>query len=360
MADFRFLKAGEKWVILASRRAKRPDVARGSEPVCPFCPETEGEEEVYRVSEIASSGLTSLTIPSNDNSDWAVRVLNNKFPFAPIHEVIIHSPDHHKNFGELPVGHVELILQTYRQRYQTHQLQGQVYIFHNRGKEGGESLPHPHSQLAVIPFEVEIDAPRLDSVIASDQVRLGQRGNLLNPQEIASSQAPRNDVFLTTHFSILCPQSSQWPDEVWIAPQSRGKEFGEITDEEIADLAYSINRIIQLLSARHTISHREVASGDRGDLVRLLRLLRLTLMIPRNDIETSESFAFNFYIYPGKDWYLRLIPRAKILGGFELGTGIYVNTQDPTETINFIREHFENPDREKIQAEHTAEYERRV
>jgi len=49
--------------------------------------------------------------------------------FAPIHEVIIHSPDHHKSFDELPLFQSELVFKTYRQRFQAHQDKGQVYIF---------------------------------------------------------------------------------------------------------------------------------------------------------------------------------------------------------------------------------------
>ena len=77
------------------------------------------------------------------------------------------------------------------------------------------------------------------------------------------------------------------------------------------------------------------------------------------DIRHGHEFSFNFYIYPGKEWYLRLIPREKILGGFELGTGVIVNTQDPAETFNFIKEHFNEPDVEKIR-ENRAEYHRKA
>lgn len=292
--DFTFLPnpLSGKWVILAPRRAKRPDVAKGTEPVCPFCVGREGDEqEVYRVG------------GDPGDSNWQVRVLPNKFPFAPIHEVIIHSPDHHKNFGELPIDQVALIFQTYRQRYQTHQGKGQVYIFHNRGEGGGESLPHPHTQLAVIPNDIRMDIARL---AASEEM-----------EQVATDQ----EVYETTCFILFCPQSSQWPDEVWVAPKARGRAFGEITDEEISDLAHTITRLIEIFDLRH-----------------------------------GREFPFNFYIYPGGDWYLRLIPRVKGLGGFEVGTGIFVNTQDPKETIRFIKEHFDQPDREKIQTSHQAEY----
>lgn len=298
MADFQFLEnpLSKKWVILAPRRARRPDVAKGSEPVCPFCVGREKDErELFR-------------IPSNNDptsSEWLVRVIPNKFPFAPVHEIVIHSPDHHKNFDELPSDHVEIILQAYRQRYNEHQWKGQVYIFHNRGVAGGESLPHPHSQLAVVPDEVTMDIPRLDPT--------------------ASANNSHTETLQTQHFYAFCPKTSQWPDEVWIAPKLRGRAFGEITDEQIKDFAKTLSRIIQIFNLRH-----------------------------------GHDFPYNFYIYPGGDWYLRLMPRTKTLGGFEMGTGIFVNTQDPSETIAFIKAHFDKPDLEKLEVQNLASYEKMV
>jgi len=288
MGDFRFIQdpVSKKWVVLAPRRARRPDVAVKTQPACPFCYGKEKEEpDVYRVG------------GEKEDSNWQIRVIPNKFPFTPIHEVIIHSPDHHKNFGELPLDQAELILKTYRQRYNAHKDKGQVYIFHNRGEGGGESLPHPHTQLVVIPSEVKAEIPSL-------------------PQDSLIEES-----ISTSKFRIVCPIASQWPDEIWIVPKRRGDIFGSISDEEIEELAFVLSRLIQILDLRH-----------------------------------GHEFPFNFYVYPGKDWYLRLIPRAKSLGGFEVGTGIFVNTQDPKETISFIKEHFETPNEEKIKREHQAEY----
>ena len=76
MADFKFLEdpVSKKWVILAPRRAKRPDIAREPSPLCPFCIGREKDEpELYRVG-----GKTG-------DSNWQIRVVPNRFPFAPIH-----------------------------------------------------------------------------------------------------------------------------------------------------------------------------------------------------------------------------------------------------------------------------------
>jgi UDPglucose--hexose-1-phosphate uridylyltransferase len=83
-------------------------------------------------------------------------------------------------------------------------------------------------------------------------------------------------------------------------------------------------------------------------------------MIQLLDMRHGNEFPFNFYIYPGIDWYIRIIPRLKLLGGLEVGTSLFVNTQDPKETFKFITEHFGNPDEEKIKTLHKATYRKGV
>ena len=286
MPDFEFRKnLANKWTILAPRRAHRPSESKHTELlVCPFCVGQEHlDPDVYR-----SGG---------EGQAWEVRVVHNKFPFTEVHEIIIHSPDHHKSFGELPIEHVEKILRMYQNRFLTHQKSGQVYIFHNSGERAGESVPHPHTQLAVLPFTVSIDAPLL----------------ILSGEE----------THTTKNFFLFSPFSAQWPDEVWIVPQKRKQIFSKISESEIIDLAFVLSRTVQLMSTRH-----------------------------------GHEFPYNFYIYPGVDWYLRIIPRIKHLGGLEVGTGIIVNTQDPKETIAFIKQHFEEMDEQKILTSAKANYQK--
>jgi UDPglucose--hexose-1-phosphate uridylyltransferase len=290
--DYKFIHdtISGKWVISAPKRAKRPNTQDHKSSFCPFCPGRETQEkELYRVG------------GKDQDQNWLIRVLPNKYPFAPIHEIIVHSQDHRKNFDELPLSQVELIIDTFKNRFLTYQSEGNVYIFHNHGEAGGESLIHPHSQLVVIPDNMTSEIPPLHRV-----------------EEGKSYQE-------TNEFLLHCPSTSQWPDEVWIIPKKEEEVFSGITAQSSQDLAFVVARLIQIFDLRH-----------------------------------GHNFPFNFYIYPGRNWYLRLIPRVKILGGFELGTNIFVNTQDPDESISFIKEHFEKPDFERIKKEHQAEYRRSV
>jgi UDPglucose--hexose-1-phosphate uridylyltransferase len=307
MSDFAFLQnpISKKWLIAAPHRADRPDDAHGK-ILCPFCVGLEDHDpEVYRMPYVADGKKFDSIYPASTattKADWSVRVVKNRYPFAPIHEVIIHSPDHKRSFSELPQYQAVLILETYRHRYNEHHRHGQVYIFHNHGQKAGESLRHPHTQLAVLPEKVYLDIPHLASV--AGDMKLGIE---------------------TEHFVVFCPTLSSWPDEVWITPKRPKTYFGEITDVEIADLSHILGNLIHLYDLRH-----------------------------------GREFAFNFYIYPSDNWYMRLIPRVKTFGGFEVGTGVMVNTQMPKETMEFIKEHFHTPDVEKILNQHQAQYHRGV
>ena len=291
--DFKFVNIPslENWIILAPKRAKRPDIhERKKERVCPFCPKTQSTDiETYRLGG---------EFPDNN---WSVRAVKNKFPFTPIHEVIIHTPEHKHSLSELSVDQVKLVIEAFVNRFNTYLREGTVCIFSNAGHDAGESINHTHSQLAVVPKEIPIVVPTLEEFLDYDR-----------------------EFFNVKDFEIICPPYSQWPDETWIVPNDRGKLFGEITYEEMESLAYILRRLIFIFEARH-----------------------------------EEDFSYNFYIYPRRDWYLRILPRAKIAGGFEIATGIYVNTQDPKETMEFIKTHFFEEEREKIK-KHKAEYRRGV
>ena len=289
MSDFRFIKIPgvATWVISAPKRARRP--SNPGKKVCPFCPGTEKKEpEIYRIG------------GEYPDLNWQVRVIPNKFPFAPIHELVIHSPEHHTHISDLPIDQVKLIIETYVNRYNAHRKKGSVIIFRNVGHDAGESVGHAHSQIAVVPKNIPIEIPRLEK-------NLSYYGEHFSVGE---------------YFSLVCPPYSQWPDEVWIVPTIRGKIFGEIQQTEAESLAYVLKRLVGILNIRH-----------------------------------GHDFPNNYYIYPYEDWYLRLTPRSKILGGFEIATGIYVNTQDTRETMKFIKQHFYHEDEGQI-LKNPADYRR--
>jgi UDPglucose--hexose-1-phosphate uridylyltransferase len=277
----------QRWVVIAPGRIARPSQVREVEKPgqvikkgeyfwradCPFCfgNEEMTPPEVYRWGK---------THPADPN--WLVRVVPNKYPITDTHEVIIHSPDHKLDFAELPLSQVEIILKVYRERYRSLTNGGQVLIFNNKGIESGESLVHPHSQVAVLPRQIRLDVLPLEPV--------------------------RNIVSENTYFITYCPDFSQWPYETWIAAKrccqaghKPGCTFGEVTNEELSDLAKILQEVLQ----------------------KLLKLF--------------PDLSYNFYIAPGGCWYLRIIPRLTERAGLELGTGLHVNTIDPAKAAEELK-----------------------
>jgi UDPglucose--hexose-1-phosphate uridylyltransferase len=143
-----FLK---KWIVLAPRRAKRHDFKNGEIPPCPFCVGNEKtEKEVFRIQ--------SKT--SKKDVDWQVRVVPNKFPFAPIHEIVIpFSGSHKKVFDELPISQSELILYTYNNVSKHTKIKDKFIYSIIMDRQLGRVLNHPHSQIVVIPDHVSLEIP---------------------------------------------------------------------------------------------------------------------------------------------------------------------------------------------------------
>lgn len=263
----------KRWVIVSPLRLQRPTETTRKK-ICPFCAghESETTPEVMRFGE-----------GEPNKPGWLVRVIPNKYPITDVHEIIIHTPIHERNIEHLPQSQTELIFKAYRERYNLYKKKGQVFIFCNHGEHAGASLNHPHSQLVVLPNQINIDTVVREPIL--------------------------NVIRENKFFILYCPDFSQWPYEVWIGPKTEGELFGDINDEEINHLA----------------------DLTRGIIHKLEKIQK------KNSLMTNMPFAYNYYIYPKENWYLRIIPRFIHRAGFELGTGLSVNTVDPQDAAAELR-----------------------
>lgn len=264
----------QRWIVISQTRTKRPDEinaeTKAKPSVCAFCFGNEGltPPEIMRVGE-----------GEKDKPGWKIRVVPNKFPITDTHEVIIHSPDHDKDIDELELNHVFQLMSVYRQRFQTHREEGQVMIFCNHGELAGASLKHPHSQLVLIPKQINLDALVREPVM--------------------------NTIEDNNYFVTYCPDFSQWPYEVWLAPKKEGTIFGDTADDELKDLAQVLQNALKRLRIKY--SEQTISKSH-----------------------SATQFSFNYYIHHAKSWFIRIIPRLVHRAGFELGTGLSVNVVDPT------------------------------
>lgn len=240
---------------------------------CPFCEGNESDTP----PETYRIGDGEMNKPG-----WQVRVFANLFPITDIHEVVVHSPDHEKNIEDFKVEQVENILKTYINRFNSLKEKGKVFIFHNYALISGASLVHPHSQITVIPNEIST------TTIAAQPV--------VNIVE-------QNDDFVS-----YCPEYSEWSYEVWIKALGQIK-FEGLKDTEIKNFAVILQTMIKKLKKIHD----------------------------ENPHYSKKPFGYNFYIYPYENWHLRIIPRFMERAGFELSTGIMVNSVEASKACEEMK-----------------------
>lgn len=214
----------------------------------------------------------------SNEKHWLVRTFANKFPITDIHEVIVHTPDHYKEIPEMTPTEMNNLMIMYQRRLKVLGKEGVPIIFRNKGVEAGTSLLHPHSQIIVIPSQVNLEALSLEPI--------------------------KNKVLENESFVAYCPDFSQYPYEVWIA--HRSCEHIEIGSKDLSAITFN--------------------SFTPEELERLGAILKQVIHTMGKFL---DGFDYNYYIGPKPPFYLRIIPRIYIRGGFEIGTGLSTNIIDP-------------------------------
>jgi UDPglucose--hexose-1-phosphate uridylyltransferase len=317
------------WVIIATERARRPEELATHRPVqpvpafvesCPFClgNETKTPPEVLRA-------------PANPAESWAVRVIPNKFAALSsatqptrglrhlwrrvdgfgFHEVIVDTPDHSGYMALLPDAHVASILRVYRERYNQLSLDRRVThitIFKNHGADAGASLQHPHSQLIATPVIPSQVRRRMHEALRHyDDV-----GECMFCHMVEREMEDQTRIVLKgEHFVALEEFASPTPFATHVFPLRHMASFGDISDIEITDLAC----VLRTLLAKIYVG---LENPDLNFTVR--------------SAPAEYTNASHFH------WYVSVIPRLTRVAGFELGSGMFINTVLPEAAATFLRD----------------------
>ena len=326
MPELRLNLITREWVIIETERAKRPGDFRLRKDkrnlpefldTCPFCPGNE-----YRTPQ------EIMRIP--DGLKWKVRVTQNKFAALSLdgkkerknegirhlvtgvgrHEVIVESPLHNASIAFMSLDDIANVIRTYRIRfdalYEDERIE-HVIIFKNHGEMAGTSLGHPHSQIIgtpIIPLQVRT---RIEEGIRY----FDNTGECLicasMNDEISDG---RRIVTDTKHFVTFIPYAALSPFHTWIFPKRHCATLSTITEEETYDFAYHLKTVLSKF-------HSGLEDPDFNFIIRS--------QIPKEC--KSEYF----------HWYLSIVPHVIQASGFELGSGMYVNTAIPEEIAEFMR-----------------------
>lgn len=315
-----------RWVVIATERSKRPEyfskrrvevVPAGG--VCPFC---YGNESLTppEVDAFRPDGSVANT------SGWQVRVVPNKYPAfslshekiieeplychrqaTGLHEVIIHSPDHGRNLGDLPVEQVEAVIKMYVKRYQaaiSNYEVRYVEIIVNHGLEAGASLEHSHSQLFALPLVPKEIAAEIDGF----NRHLEQGGDCIFCDVVAyETRSARRVVSENENFIAFCPYASRGPFEISIMPKKHLSAFELASPDTITGFTHIVHDVLSKL--RNRLSDP-----------------------PYNYwLHTRPVRVDEFH------WHLEILPKLSAFGGLEIGTGVMINVVKPEEAAAFLR-----------------------
>jgi UDPglucose--hexose-1-phosphate uridylyltransferase len=280
--DLRRSPLSGETVLIVPGRAGRPGAIGRTTRVadaatCPFC---EGHEPLTP-PEVDALGRRS---GAPDTPGWTVRVVPNKYPAFPGHEVVVHGPAHVLSVAAVEPRVWETVLEAWARRRAVHEAAGSpsVLLVINEGPAAGASLDHSHSQ--VVPFaEVPPVVTREQAAFAT-----GQACPLCTP---AGNAIAEHDGLVT-----FAPPWSRVPYETWIAP--RAHEPRSPLDGAVARaLQDAVSRLRALLGdslAWNAILHERPAASDNP-----------------------------FH------WHIELLPRLTVQASIEIGAGIWVNVVDP-------------------------------
>ncbi|HBH11600.1 MAG: Galactose-1-phosphate uridylyltransferase [Clostridiales bacterium 38_11] len=277
------------------RDKRMSDFAQDSDDDCPFCPDRQNTENCLRYEEII-------------DGRWVTRSIDNKFPALLCdeekhvngeidygkHEVMIETCDHNKTFFDFSIMEFTFVTKMYKARFIALNNDDQiksVIIYKNHLKSAGASKRHSHSQIlsmSFIPPELLLEIKATSS---------------------ASSISEENIVFKNRNFIVYIPEDAFLSGEI-IIKHKTSNHFEETSINEIEDMAEVLKYVFLKVESVHGRIPFNIYIHS----------------IPKN----IENIDFR--------WHIHVIPRRGNFGGFELSTGLYINSLNIEEMLEKFRE----------------------
>ncbi len=299
----------DRWVIISTARGKRPHelqkaVTTVQPGQCFFCPGSESltPSEIGRIVH---------------NGGWQLRWFENKFAalkpegqalpktdnrfytFAGsygYHEVVVETPRHDRQLAELPVEDIDQVLHVYARRIVELESKpdvAYVNVFKNHGYLGGTSIVHSHSQImatTVVPPELQ---NKLDSM-----------RKFISCPYCAVVESEKNSgrlCFENADFVAFTPYASRFNYEIWVFPKNHIARLENVNFSGLADV---VSKVLRKVHEGNLDYNMLVQYGPKG-----------------------QDFHF----------HIEVCPRAAIWAGFELGSGIIINSVAPEEAAKWYR-----------------------
>lgn len=331
--EIRHDATADRWIIVAPQRTKRPK-ERSSSSSCPFCP---GNEHMTPPAWLVYSRMGGALVKLADKRDervenWIIRCFPNMFPalknelffeerpgevffFATTsysgfghHEVIVESPNHKAHLHNNNIKSLELVVEAYFEvmtKLFCEKHVKYVCLFRNYKPEAGASISHPHSQAIALPIVPSMIKREVNTARKYHR----DRGGCLYCDLIEFEVGSPRLIYADEYYVAIAPWASNVPYEFWIIPR------------------------------RHEPSFINTYPKERKALARVLKATLLALRKLLGDPPYNLGFHVAPLHWKGESyhWHIEIYPRITTVGGFELATGMYINTTSPEKAANDLR-----------------------
>ena len=263
-----------------------------------------GGEQTAGSGQQVETGLSSSVDPLAESRRTTEPDLFASQPAEGVHEVIVSVPRHETSLGALTEGELEVAVAGWRERMRAAATESSyVHLIVNEGPLAGASLEHVHAQLYGLRFVPAEVARVRERAVAYHQRTMGS--HLLG--DVATEEVRRRErlVAIDDEAMLICPWAARSPFELRIVPRRPAPSFEAEGEGGAAMLGTALRAL----------------AGVFGTLPQYNLWIRTA---PRG----SEEFC----------WHVDLLPRLTIRAGFELGTGVDINTYPPERAASNLRE----------------------
>ncbi len=313
------------WIVIAPGRAKRPHQLLNKYPKrkvspkssCPFeDPQKSGHEKAVLVY---------------GEKDWSLQIIENKYPafthknicgvigkYGPYsvtdtvghHEVLI-TRDHNRNFSDLSRAQSRQVLEAFRDRYLmllNDSCISYISMFQNWGPSAGASIYHPHYQLIATPIvPPDVMHSLLGSVKYYDENEKCVHCVMIDWER----KNKKRIVYENDGAVAFAPFVSKSAFEVRIFPKKHLSYFENTLDVEMDHISDALQNV--------------------------LKKMKKNLKDPDYNLFIHTAPVKDKNRYPMYHWHIEVIPRISKYAGFELGTGVDINSVDPDDAAALLR-----------------------
>jgi len=328
-----------RWVVIATERSRRPtdfNKQRAQDAKASICPLCVGNEQMTPPATLLylkeNSGIVKAQDPVDGErtKNWLIRVVQNLYPaFGPPkqagdenqifsdkalgkaiggHEVIVESPIHDENPADAALPQLELLILSYIDRLK--ELSAKPYvkyvsIFRNYRQEAGASLTHAHSQIISTPMIPPLNQEEIDS----SKAYFEDKGRCIFCDILEREVKGPRLVFENSDFVVFTPYASITPMAYWVMPKEHAMNLFGMDSSTITEFAKTLKASLKALK----------------------------------EILNDPPYNFGFHISIDKaaekyyHWHLEVYPKLSIWAGFEISTGVYINTVTPEAAAESLR-----------------------